>query len=123
MRRVLSLGLVLLLVLRGLLGDAMAMGVMPVPAVPQAQSQQEHHGHHAVVDSAATHCGDTTAAAQGSHADHPAGCSACGICHSAFSAVHGALPHLPPGDSALHPHGSAQFASAQAAQATKPPIS
>ena len=115
MRRVLSLCLVLLLALRGLLGDAMAMGVMPVPAVPvQAQQAQEPHGHHAA---------DATASTQDGHADHSAGCSACGICHSAFSAVHGALPRLALGESARPPHGSAQFASAQAAQATKPPIS
>ena len=119
MRRVLSLCLVLLLALRGLLGDAMAMGVMPVPAVPaQAQQAQEPHGHHA-----AGHCADATASAQDGHADHSAGCSACGICHSAFSAVHGALPRLALGEGARPPHGNAQFASAQAAQATKPPIS
>lgn len=90
MRRPLSIVLVLLLVLRGLLGNAMAMGAAPVmsalapsaasaPAsaaasalhhhVPEiAQSPDSHEQHHAA--HAADHGSD-----HASHAEHSAGCA------------------------------------------------
>lgn len=43
MRRPLSIVMVFLLVLRGLLGDAMAMGAAPVPAAHSASSAEAHH--------------------------------------------------------------------------------
>ena len=120
MRRIASLALVFLLVLRGLLGDAMAMGLAPMPADAHATAPQAHEGR-------AMHCADGAASADTAghheqHDQHPA-CTACGICHSAVS-VPGSVPALPlAAGGALHPHGGARFASAAAAQAIKPPIS
>ena len=123
MRRLLSLALVMLLVLRGLLGDAMAMGLVPATAAPQtmhtmhAAGDQDHgaHAHQAMEQ----HCCD---AAGDSHAPHPGGCGACGICHSALAlATWMAPPETAPGHT-HHPAQGARFASALAAQAIKPPI-
>ncbi len=140
MRRGLYIFLVLLLALRGLLGDAMAMGVAPAhPHAPteahgtthartghgmvhEAQAAGDDHGpglHAAIAsdtcapDTPCTDCG------QG----HGPGCSACGICHSAL--FHPSLPVVPQAQTrtAPHPPGGTRFASAPAALAIKPPIS
>ena len=87
MRRPLSIVLVLLLVLRGLLGDAMAMGAAPVMGVPApavalasdsalhhhapeiAQSPDSHERHPAHATEQPSHPSHT------SHAEHSADCS------------------------------------------------
>lgn len=133
MRHAVAMILGLLLVLRGLLGDAMAMGVAPAtPAQPTIAAAATHHamasdthdhgghdGDHASA-SAQPHCCDTGGAV---HAEHPAGCSACGACHSAFYAPVWAPAFHARHDSRLQPHPGTHFASATAAQAIKPPIS
>lgn len=143
MRRLLSLFLVTLLVLRGLLGSAMAMGTAPAPLpspAPAAMAQAAHGGHGAhqgatvseaevpMVASASAHCLglDTGASASGHHGgetSHGPACSACGICHSTL--FHPALPAAPQAlpRSVLRPAEPARFASALAAPAIKPPIS
>ena len=144
MRRGLSLFLVLLLVLRGLLGDAMAME-QATPAAPAhhtmlAAAPQDGlhpamdphaHGEHAPRDAptapqppSADACAPDPAS-PGCHHGHEgmASCSACGICHSALSQPH--LPEPPPAQAptTLRPHGAARFASAPTALLIKPPIS
>lgn len=87
MRRPLSIVLVLLLVLRGLLGDAMAMGAAPVMGVPApavalasdsalhhhapeiAQTPDSHERHPAHATEQPSHPSHT------SHAEHSADCS------------------------------------------------
>ncbi len=109
MRRGLPFILVMLLVLRGLLGDAMAMGIAPV-ALPTA----------------AIHCPVAAAEATApvtdcDHATEPT-CSACDICHSALFTLDLLVQPLPLQPSALRPLGGTRFASASAALAIKPPI-
>ena len=146
MRRSLSLALVLLLLLRGLLGNAMAMGAAPmvIPAFQASPtaSQLHHHtpllleladgAHHAEHAAHATQhavheasCASPPDSHSGSCAEHEhgPGCTLCGICHSALSTP-GQLPQggLSPA-SALRPQDSERFASATKLQAIKPPIS
>ncbi len=144
MRRSFSFVLVMLLVLRGLLGDAMAMGVAPV-ALPTAPLHQQaamaaeqgvvsHHQGHAgthSADAATTAAIATTSActaegaADSPHCGHESGptCSACGICHSALFAMSALLQPLALQPVALQSVGHTPFASAAAALAIKPPIS
>lgn len=140
MRRFLALFMVLLLAARGLLGDAMAMGLdMPhgshacssLAATAMASDPHAAHGMHA---GHAMHEDAQAAqtAAHGSKADTDSGqgcadhsgpsCSACGICHSALA--HPALPDLPglAPEAGLNATAHTRFASAAPAQATKPPI-
>lgn len=146
MRRAVSLILGLLLVLRALLGDAMAMGLAPMPPAggmhavaataavhathgladtDQAGADARLHGQAALADGAAPaqHCASAASAASDCHADHPASCSACGICHSALSVPAGAAGASVESAGAPSPQRSARFASAPAALAIKPPIS
>lgn len=144
MRRGLSFVLVMLLVLRGLLGDAMAMGApsLPQPSAPahhhastdpdalvhalmghetvHAAQQASGHGDHGTHEVAAA--GTCSPSADCNH-EHGSGCSACGVCHSALSHPHLPLPPQAQAPSAPRPHGGARFASAPAALAIKPPIS
>lgn len=126
MRRALSFFLVTLLLLRGLLGDAMAMGMTPgiapvAQAAAPAHAAMEHGGHGAHADHIApAHC--TPSPDCSDHADHT-GCTACGICHSAVSPLTAFAPPPAPSSGTLRPFGGARFASALAAQAIKPPIS
>lgn len=146
MRRILSLALVVMLVLRGLMGTAMAAGVVPplpiqsvqtvqkaAPATPTAHASaiaghSGHSGHalHATLgdDHHATgpvNCHDTPTSECGPH-EHSPSCADCDICHSAMLAPP-ALPAPP-----LHLRGavrsadSVPFASVQAARTIKPPI-
>ena len=146
MRPILSCLLILTLVLRGLLGDAMAMG-MVAPAMPahtsaandahqhsHAASPHEHamamhtamqHGaqHDTSTHAMPSHCAPADTAHCGDSAAHGAGCSACGICHSAVGLV--GLAALPALDLTAQ-HGAAiasHFASALPALVAKPPIS
>ncbi|MPM87556.1 hypothetical protein SDC9_134656 [bioreactor metagenome] len=145
MRRVFSTLLVLMLVLRGLLGDAMAMGVMPVAvhanhaavmARGDAQDTQAmvhdetNMGHHASVSAGSQrHCADGDGfsaqhcAGGDSQVHHTATCSACDICNSS---LHTATAWVQ--DSAVAPQSlqiapSARFVSALPSQVVKPPIS
>ncbi len=127
MRRCLSLLLILTLVLRGLLGDAMAMGTVAPAAVAHAHAAANAHDTHAAHASqatpAASHCAPQAAPACGEHAAHAAGCSACGICHSALG-LPGAADFVPHRPRATRPANTpAHFASAAPASLTKPPIS
>ena len=146
MRRILSLALVVMLVLRGLMGTAMAAGVVPplpiqsvqtvqkaAPATPTAHASAiaGHSGHsgyalHATLgdDHHATgpvNCHETPTSECGPH-EHSPSCADCDICHSAMLAPP-ALPAPP-----LHLRGavrsadSVPFASVQAARTIKPPI-
>lgn len=143
MRRILSLALVVMLVLRGLMGTAMAAGVVPplpiqsvqtvqkaAPATPTAHASAiaGHPGHalHATLGddhhaAAPVNCHDTPTSECGPH-EHSPSCADCDICHSAMLAPP-ALPAPP-----LHLRGavrsadSVPFASVQAARTIKPPI-
>ena len=146
MRRILSLALVVMLVLRGLMGTAMAAGVVPplpiqsvqtvqkaAPATPTAHASaiaghSGHPGHalHATPGddhhaAAPVNCHDTPTSECGPH-EHSPSCADCDICHSAMLAPP-ALPAPP-----LHLRGavrsadSVPFASVQAARTIKPPI-
>jgi len=137
MRRLLPLFMILLLTLRGLLGDAMAMGSLPntgdhmTTAVAAAQTApQAHHHATAMTDDAHAHAAETQAlhceatptapACGGSH--HTTACAACGICHSAFSPTLLLAPCQDLPTQAAPASGRADFASATLVQATKPPI-
>ncbi len=139
MRRILSLALMLLLVLRGLMGTAMAAGTVPaMPAASPALHGQLAQAHSADPVLSAQHAeangphgGAAQAACQGtaSHGcDTPAhsptctACSACGICHSALLAPPTVAAAPTDASSAVRPTATAAFTSAQAALAIKPPI-
>lgn len=172
MRRGLSLLLMVVLVLRGLTGTAMAAGVLP-PLQPAAaahshiQADTAHAAHHTSAEAhqtpaatsgaqpsgpqlpestaaepetdhdhhdhdhdhaSAVPAGVDVAACDGSstgcaaHDHHASACSACEICHSAMLDVPAALTpaHQPP--CPLRALSAAQFDSAPAALAIKPPI-
>lgn len=122
MRRALALVLIMLLVLRGLLGDAMAMEVAPVTPAPelvQLASAGSHEGHGAPASQATAHdCCNASGDQQPAHQ----ACSACGACHSVLgiAAWMGAGADMP--CAAPRPPHKAPFASAAVAQDTKPPI-
>ncbi|WP_232533326.1 hypothetical protein [Delftia acidovorans] len=146
-----SIVLVLLLVLRGLLGDAMAMGAAPVMGVPApavasasdsalhhhapeiAQSPDSHERHpaHATEQpshtshaehSAASQAGGPAGGSCGEH-EHGPSCTLCGICHSALFTPGQIGSDGAAPSAALRPQGSTRFASAAKLQAIKPPIS
>ena len=145
MRRIFRLVLVLLLVLRALMGTAMAAGMLPaLPADVPAHTAQQLHQTHASDNIPALGAGMVLTAdnsmdfqdkgvhiqcydpASGpcdgsSHADSPL-CSACEICHSAalLPRTPGTLPHS--GAVETQPGPTARFASAAAVLALKPPI-
>ena len=139
MRRGLSFILVLLLVLRGLLGDAMAMGTAPVVAPtasvhhPAPTASEHSTASQGMPSHGENHAGTTghnpvataTCSAQASDCGHEHGptCSACGVCHSALFTPDLLAQPLLPQPSALRPLGGTRFASASAALAIKPPIS
>jgi hypothetical protein len=141
MRRFLALFMVLLLAARGLLGDAMAVGLTAPHGAPRTEpavavaalaadvhaSHDRHAGHSqhedAQTNQAAGHFNADADSSQdcASHSGHS--CSACGICHSALA--NPALP-APPGlvpAAGLNATAHTRFASAAPAQVAKPPIS
>ena len=166
MRRGFFFLLMVVLVLRGLTGTAMAAGIVAplLPAGPtqhtgahQPMAEGMGHDHSRVLDHSATvvqaedsapadaqahhgspaaepaldHSASHAAACQyhgtgcpthSDHEHHSASCSACEICHSAMLGLPASLTpaSLPAG--ALLPLASAQFDSAPAALAIKPPI-
>ncbi len=140
MRRIFPLFIVLLLVLRGLLGDAMAMGEM-VPSASFGAALHEHGAdqgpsHHTVPaahgamaadppHAHASSAGEGCAAQDSSACEHAHGvsCAACGICHSAVSPT-ASLARAFEAAARIRPAGlSPRFASALPLQAVKPPIS
>ncbi len=143
MRRGFFFLLMVVLVLRGLTGTAMAAGIV-APLLPAGPAQHtavhqpvvegmapaDAHAHHGspaaepALDHSASHaaaCQDHGAGCptHGDHDHHSASCSACEICHSAML---GLPASLTPAPLALLPLASAQFDSAPAALAIKPPI-
>ncbi len=127
-RRFAFLFLAALLVLRGLLGDAMAMGTQAPASAPHAvaiahahqgaRAGGEDHAH------AAQHCQDRSGApgcSQGRDGSVQA-CSACGLCHLAPLVASVAPAGAPPLDAAAPAARSARFASAPIARAIRPPI-
>lgn len=148
MRRIFPLVLMLLLVLRGLMGTAMAAGMLFVlpadgPAQPAHSAHQLHQTHSSDSTSATgpgvvltaddsmgpqdqgVHpvcSGPASGRCDGSAHTHSPLCPVCEICHSAVLLPPG--PNTPPNLSAVEVHfgTSARFASAAAALAVKPPI-
>ena len=133
-----------MLVLRGLLGDAMAMGVMPVAMHHQAETvssahADEHahlHGiaavqHHDIamaaastaVSSAADHCVDDSRMQSCGTSKHTgASCSACDICNSSLHATAELVLSTGEAPQSLQIERATRFVSAQPAQVAKPPI-
>lgn len=135
MRRIFSTLLVLMLVLRGLLGDAMAMGVMPVMNHHQSQAVLSGHTEHAMHDGLATiqhhdmagavagHCTDNSRMQScGSSKHHGASCSACDICNSSLHAAAELVLITAQVPQSLRIECSTRFVSAQPALMAKPPI-
>ncbi|SDM37874.1 hypothetical protein SAMN05428957_10593 [Oryzisolibacter propanilivorax] len=124
-RPLLLLTLTLLLLLRGLLGDAMALAQAPadVQAAPAQLTAMQHasgsHDQHAAMPAAAHCTGD--AAGDCAHTGHVA-CASCGLCHIAACTL--PAPQATPVLRAAPPPvaASARFASAGVARATRPPI-
>ena len=142
MRRSLYFMLMVVLVLRGLTGTAMAAGVLaplspmagtqhqqaPLPVDAQAHSSM--HGVHSAseddhpagvsapidvsCESASTSCAG--------HDHHASSCSACGICHSALLDSADLLAPAQHASGTRLPISCAQFDSAPAALVIKPPI-
>lgn len=117
----------LLLIARGLLGDAMALGMAQAASAPPAVAAA--HAEHAP-DAAAKaqalqqHCaGDAaTPDCASGQAHGGAACAACGLCHAGPLAAPPALDGptaLAASAPAVH---SERFASALAARAIRPPI-
>ena len=131
MRRGLFFVLMVVLVLRGLTGTAMAAGVLPPLALTQATAAHQHDdaaAQHAIHDDASRH---STASDLGSHCQeasaecHPhehATCSACEICHSAMLAAPGVSTTAARLPSAHLRHTPAPLHNAPAALLIKPPI-
>lgn len=122
-RRLTFLLMALLLVLRGLLGDAMAMGMAPVPA-PQSASapmSQSEHGEHAAA-AAQAHCaGSAQAPGCGGEDQGGSACAVCNLCHPGPWAAPALAPIAAEAVTPPPAHGS-RFASAQRARVIKPPI-
>ena len=131
MRRGLFFVLMVVLVLRGLTGTAMAAGVLPPLALTQAAAAHLHDdaaAQHAIHDDASRH---STASDLGSHCQeasaecHPhehATCSACEICHSAMLAAPGVSTTAARLPGAHLRHTPAPLHNAPAALLIKPPI-
>ena len=140
MRRVLSLFIMLLLALRGLAGDAMAIESPaahdPVHAIAVATAMTahmshdmahmdgDHSAHHPSADHGGTdmaQCDSADAGACDSH-EH-SHCTTCGLCHTTM----GQADHLVlagPGPAPSQPSLEAdRFISVAAASLIKPPIS
>ncbi len=133
MRRFLSL-FMMLLALRGLAGDAMAlespsahapahMATMAAAHGAHASGDEQHAAHHGAADHAsarAAHCGSADTDDCGSHDRQ---CTTCGLCHTAMDQAHSATFAGPAPASSQAPHGADRFASIAPAAQIKPPIS
>lgn len=139
MPRLVSLLFMLLLVLRSLMGTAMAAAPLtglPAPAMhhtaqpaqaPLLTSTSTADGAqllHLQPDSVSSACPDAAGpecADHTGHADH-ADCTTCAWCHSAMLAPPALRTHRAPVASRTTARTATRFASAQAALAIKPPI-
>lgn len=135
MRRLFVALMILMLPLRGWIGDVMAMELMQpalqaayahAPAAPEASSHAPQGDGHAMHDAHAADHGHAAPVATDGHAGHGSShlaCTACQVCHSVAMAETApalggeALPHAAP--QAALPH----FASAEARRLAEPPIS
>ena len=166
MRRGFFFLLMVVLVLRGLTGTAMAAGIVApllpagpaqhtgahqpmaqgighdhshphahsaTPAQAEGVAPADAHAHHGApaaepgIDHTASHSAawqdpDAGCKSGDDHDHHSASCSACEICHSAMLGLPASLTPAPLPAGALLPLASAQFDSAPAALAIKPPI-
>ena len=166
MRRGFFFLLMVVLVLRGLTGMAMAAGIVApllpagptqhtgahqpmaqgmghdhshphdhsaTPAQAEGVAPADAHAHHGApaaepgIDHTASHSAawqdpDAGCKSGDDHDHHSASCSACEICHSAMLGLPASLTPAPLPAGALLPLASAQFDSAPAALAIKPPI-
>ncbi|WP_026436988.1 MULTISPECIES: hypothetical protein [Acidovorax] len=128
MRRILSLALVVMLVLRGLMGTALAAGFTPTPplqdaTVPALASPAQNPGDHGSVHQAAApaNCHDTPASGCSPHEASPA-CPGCDVCHSAMLAPPASPLQPPPLRGAVRSADTVPFASVPAARTIRPPI-
>lgn len=135
--------MVLLLALRGLLGDAMAMQMLPIAAPTHSASHTANparhaapdvsvRSHHGTAETASAnasphprstpHCATAPGSDHGDHSDNSTHCSTCALCHAAW------CPHTmaaaPPGlHTGMRPRPrAAEFVSATLHSLTKPPI-
>ena len=143
MRRVLSLFIMLLLALRGLAGDAMAIEnpaahapTHAIAAVVQQAASMDHHmahGSHMDMSSdehaaMAMQHGNPAATVQCSAADssdcglHDSHCTTCGLCHTALGQPQWALFNAPSPATIQPRHGADRFASIAPIALIKPPI-
>ncbi|EJE51740.1 hypothetical protein PMI14_03602 [Acidovorax sp. CF316] len=142
--------LMVVLVLRGLVGTAMAAGMVPMqhpaPAAVAQAAAADHHGqhdhaaageaahagdhgssmqggHHAATEAATLACDGSTPGSTGCATHHQhANCTACEICHTALMEPP-AMPAAPlPLVAGAAPAAATPFDSATAALAIKPPI-
>lgn len=122
MRRFLALFMILLLAARGLLGDAMAMGLADAASSHPVAAMTAHAGHDGMtmVQTEAAHC-NMAADQDQDTASHT--CDACGICHSALANPAALMQQGLAPPAGLNTAAATRFASAALAQATKPPIS
>lgn len=153
MRRFFSLFMVLLLALRGLAGDAMAMeqntdqahhmghALVQTPSLDEvaAMAAAVHHAHASLAADARAHehhdmgpshkaapVGAVACSANAADSDchqHEGHCTACGICHSTLANPELLTLHSSLPLAAQPAHGAARFASAAPADLVKPPIS
>jgi len=136
--RVLVLALaILLLPLRGWMGDAMAVGIAQQQVAAQAPDAHAGHvghvGHagHSVDDPAAMVQGQGASGTAHAHGvaaspapcDGQATCSSCQLCHSVAVTVWPAVPMLGNATFAAPTFEAIAFASAEPAPGLKPPIS
>lgn len=130
MRRGLFFVLMVVLVLRGLTGTAMAAGVLPPLVLTQVAAAHQHDtatqhvthddaSHHSTAADPASHCTEASAEC---HPHEHATCSACEICHSAMLAAPGVSPNVPRLPGAHLRHTPAPLHNAPAALLIKPPI-
>ena len=131
MRRGLFFILMVVLVLRGLTGTAMAAGVLPPLALTHAATAHQHAAdaaqhathddasHHSTAADLGNHCADASAEC---HPHEHATCSACEICHSAMLAAPGVSTTAARLPSAHLRHTPAPLHNAPAALLIKPPI-
>ena len=121
--------LMVVLVLRGLTGTAMAAGVLPPLALTQATAAHQHEAakhttqgdpsQHGTAADPGTPSPDASAEC---HPHEHATCSACEICHSAMLAAPGVSTTAARLPSAHLRHTPAPLHNAPAALLIKPPI-
>lgn len=141
MRRFLSLLMVVLLALRGLAGDAMAMdnpaghasmaGTMVMPVGSHVMDMDDHAHHAGHSDAHASHADAISlCSSNSSHSSassdgcdsHDGHCTTCGLCHTALGQPQWALFDAPAPATIQPAHGADRFASIAPMALIKPPI-